>query len=376
MSNSQKTQSIVFVGGLTGGPVTPLVAVAKAWKELDSSIVPTFIDLKKSVASRLIPKSGFKFQTITTGKLRRYWTIKNLLTPFLLLIGFVQSLVILAKLRPIAVVGAGGYVQVPVMYAAWLLKIPRFIHQQDIVPTLANKLVAPIASKITTTFQKSVKDFSQGLGFSKNYAQYNKVVWTGNPSITTTTAKAEAQKIFKLDPDWPTVLVNGGASGAMGLNQALIHNLPELIKIAQVMHSTGVGKRIKPPIDLPAVHDRYHQYEYIEHMDEALAVADIVIARAGIGTITGLSNYGKISIIIPMPNSHQEANAQYLYDHNAAMVLDQMEITPDTFAKVVRKLLFDVKLQKELQKNISAIIPKDATQNVLKVILDYLNARK
>jgi UDP-N-acetylglucosamine--N-acetylmuramyl-(pentapeptide) pyrophosphoryl-undecaprenol N-acetylglucosamine transferase len=375
MTNSKKTQSVVFVGGLTGGPVTPLLAVATEWCKQDLNIAPTFIDLKKSVASRLVPRAGFKFQTIITGKLRRYWTIKNLLTPFLLLIGLIQSLIILVRLRPIAVVGAGGYVQVPVMYAAWLLKTPRFIHQQDIVPTLANKLVAPIASQITTTFQKSVKDFSQGLGFSKNYAQYNKVVWTGNPSIVTSTPKSEAQKIFKLDPDWPTVLVNGGGSGAIGLNQALIHNLQELIKVAQVMHSTGVGKKIKPPIDLPAVHDRYHQYEYIEHMDEALIAADIVITRAGIGTITGLSDYGKISIIIPMPNSHQEANAQYLYDHFAAIVLDQMEITPDTFAKVVRKLLFDVKLQKELQKNISAIIPKDATRNVLKVILDFLNAR-
>lgn len=372
-----KKQTAVFVGGETAGPVMPLLALADLWKQTDSKIEPVFFDVQKSVAARIVPNHGYEFYSVTSGKLRRYWSIKNVLSPFLTLFGIFKSLYLLYSLKPIVVVGAGGYIQVPVIIAAWILRIPRIIHQQDIIPTFSNKICAPVANKITTTFEKSVKDFPQGLGFSKNYAQYTKVVWTGNPtavkpSLHLVEDKNSALKLFKLDPQWPTVLVIGGGSGAMGLNLALVHNLPELLKSTQVLHSTGVGKRVKPPIDIAHGHDRYHQFEFIDQVDKAYAAADVVIARAGIGTITALSVLGKISIIVPMPESHQEWNAQYLYENNAAIVLDQREITPDTFARIIRKILFDVKLQKELQQNIHSIIPADSTQKMLSVILECL----
>lgn len=380
-NNHNKKQYAVFIGGETGGPVMPLIAVAKAWQEQDSNLHPIFVDVKKSVASRVVARNNYIFKSIFAGKLRRYWTIKNFLTPFLVLIGFIQSILILIKYRPKVAVGAGGYVQIPVIFAAWILRIPTVIHQQDIVPTLANKICALVASRITTTFEKSVKDFPQGSGFSKNYAKFNKIEWTGNPfesksvQISQNT-KDQAQKLFKLQSDWPTVLVSGGGSGARGLNQALIHNLPELLKVAQVIHSTGVGKSVKPPIDLPAVHDRYHQYEYIENMDLALVAADVVIARAGVGTITDLSAFSKISIIVPMPDSHQEWNALYLYEHEAAIVKDQRDITPETFGKIVRKVLFDVAEQKKLQKNMQNIMPHDGAQRMLKIILNLIQDGK
>lgn len=373
-----KNKYVIFVGGETGGPISPLLALAKTWQNQDSAFTPIFVDVKKSVAARIVPKKGFQFKTILAGKFRRYWTIKNVLSPIQILIGFIQSLILLTKYKPEVVVGAGGYVQIPLVLAAFVLRIPRLIHQQDIVPTMSNKLVAPFANRITTTFEKSVKDFPQGLGLVKNYAKYNKVVWTGNPSYFSDPnyvlpTKKEAQKLFKLQADWPTVLVNGGGSGAKGLNEALIHNLPELLKIAQVVHSTGPGKSIKPPSDNPAVHDRYHQFEYIENMDAALVAADVVISRAGIGAITELSGTKKVSIIIPMPNSHQEWNAKFLYDHDAAIVVDQLDITPELFAKIVRKVLFDLALQRKIQDGISKIMPSSANEKVLKVIQSLIN---
>lgn len=378
MHKTNKKTFAIFVGGETGGPVVPLLAVAKLWHEQDPTLEPVFVDIKKSVSSRIVPQNNFMLKTIRAGKMRRYFTIKNFFSPLLVLIGFIQSVFLLFKLKPKVVVGAGGYVQIPVMYAAWVLRIPRIIHQQDVVPTLANKICAPIANKITTTFEKSVKDFPQGLGFSKNYGKFNKVFWTGNPcniqNLTSENDKAEARKLFKITSEFPTVLVSGGGSGAKGLNQALVHNLPDLLKVAQVIHSTGVGKKVQPPTDLPLVHDRYRQYEYIKNMDKAYAIADIVIARAGVGTITELSATEKISIIIPMPNSHQEVNAQYLYNHDAAIVIDQLDITPDLFAKVVRKILFDLESQKEIKKNIRAIMPQNADKNMLNIILDTINA--
>lgn len=376
MTKTVNSKYVIFACGESAGPVLPLLTVAKLWCLQDPSLKPVFIDVRKSVASRIIPKHGYVFKSIITGKLRRYWTVKNVLTPFKLLFGFIQSLFILIRLKPIVVVGAGGYVQLPVVLAAWLLRIPRIVHQQDITPTLANKLCAPFSNKITVSFEKSLKDFSQGLGFSKNYAKYHKVEWTGNPCDAENKPKEEAQKLFKLDPSWPTVLLIGGGSGANALNHALMHNLPELLKVAQVIHSTGVGKRVQPPIDLPAVHDRYHQYEFIEHISEALSVADIVITRAGMYTITSLAKLSKLSIIVPMPNSHQELNALYVYERNAAVVIDQTDITPETFARLVRKLLFDVHLQKQLRTNIHAIMPQHAAENMLKVILELTHNGK
>lgn len=378
MKTNNKNVYAVFVGGETGGPIMPLLTLADAWSKADPNLLPVFFDSRRSVGARIVPSRGYKFKSIVAGKLRRYWSIKNFFSPFLTLFGLLQALIILARLRPIVVIGAGGYVQVPVIIAAWMLHIPRLIHQQDISPSFSNRICTPFVNKITTTFEKSVKDFPQGLGFAKSYSHYTKVVWTGNPTslnleTVTMEQKQKAHKLFNLEQDWPTVLVIGGGSGARGLNTAVNHNLPELLKIAQVIHSTGVGKRVRPSVDIAHGHDRYHQYEFIDQVDQAYLVADVVICRAGIGTITALSALSKLSIVVPMPDSHQEWNARYLYDQHAAIVLDETDITPDTLAKTVRKILFDVELQKEMQKNIRAIMPTGATENILTEVKKLLH---
>jgi UDP-N-acetylglucosamine--N-acetylmuramyl-(pentapeptide) pyrophosphoryl-undecaprenol N-acetylglucosamine transferase len=375
----QHYKYVIFASGETAGPVMPLLAIADAWTKQDGFIKPIFLDRRKSVAARIIPAAGYKFIPITTGKMRRYWSPKNILSPFQILWGILKSFIILLKYRPKIVIGAGGYVQVPVMIAAWMMGIPRLIHQQDIVPTFSNRLVSIIANKITVTFEKSTKDFFQGSGFEKNYQTDQKIFWTGNPSrldiktIQSDNSKAEGLKLFKLKDDLPVVLVMGGGSGAMGLNNLVIKNLPDLIKSAQVIHSAGAGKRLQPPTDLPEIHDRYRQYEFIDHMNLAYAASDIIISRAGVGTITELAIVGKPSIVIPMPDSHQEWNAQFLFDHQAALILDQSEVEPDTLGKLIRKVMFDAKLQKNLQKNISNIMPLNATQNVLNHILSLIH---
>jgi UDP-N-acetylglucosamine--N-acetylmuramyl-(pentapeptide) pyrophosphoryl-undecaprenol N-acetylglucosamine transferase len=376
MSQSQNNQSkrnVMFVGGQTAGPIMPLLALAEAWVKQDSGIRPVFVDSRHSVASRLVTKAGFKTHWLLTGKLRRYWTWKNILTPFLAIAGLLQAFILLLRLRPKIVIGAGGFVQPPVVIAAWCLRIPSLIHQQDYVPSLSNKICAPFATKITTTFEKSLKDFSQGLGFAKNYSQYQKLEWTGNPCNIAQISRKEAQKMFNLDPKWPTVFLFGGSSGAAGLNEVLMHSLPGLIKIAQVIHATGRGKPVKPPIDVPQIHDRYHQFEFIDSMEAAYTASDIVVGRAGIGTITELSALGKIAILIPMPGSHQEFNAQLVFEQNAGVVLDQAELTPEVLPKIVRKILFDVKLQQQLQQNIAQIMPKKSTEKMLQIIKNIIN---
>jgi UDP-N-acetylglucosamine--N-acetylmuramyl-(pentapeptide) pyrophosphoryl-undecaprenol N-acetylglucosamine transferase len=380
MNNSNKKIFAIFVGGETAGPVMPLLAIAREWKLQDPNLEPIFLDVSKSVANRIVPKHGFRFQTMTSGKVRRYWSIKNLLTPLQILIGVIRSLFLIMEVKPKVVISAGGYVQVPVIIAAWIMRVPRLIHQQDIIPTFSNKLVAPLATKITTTFENSTKDFFQGSGFEKNYSKPSKIIWTGNPCaipeserVLNKEKKAAAQKLFNLDPAFPTVLLIGGGTGAAGLNLALHHNLPELLNVAQVIHSAGKGKMIASQLDSPELAARYRQIEFIDDMNAAYAAADIVIARAGIGTLTELSVLGKVSIIVPMPNSHQEWNAKFLYDRDAALILDQADITSGMLAKLVRKILFDAEMQKTLQTNIRAIMPANATHQILEIIQSIIH---
>lgn len=352
----------IFAGGETAGPLMPLLAIAEAWQQEQPELQPVFVDVRNSVAAQSV--SGNIFQPIITGKLRRYWSVYTIALPFLLAIGFVQSLFLLRKYKPLIVIGAGGYVQVPVVIAAWILRIPRLIHQQDVRVTLANKLVAPLANKITTTFESSIKDFPQGSGFTKDYSKLKKVVWVGNPSLHEIVKghKQAAEKFFKLSDKWPTLLVIGGGSGAAGLNDKIIQSLPVLTKVVQIIHSTGRGKKqLTESV-------RYHPHEFIDRMDLAYAAADVVIARAGIGTITELSQLKKVSIIVPMPGSHQEANAELIYLAKAAIVVDQRELNPENLVKLIRKVLFDAALQSRLRQNIARLLPHGASSKMLKVI--------
>lgn len=358
-------QYVFFIGGQTAGPLVPLLAIADTWTQKDSTVEPIFIDIKKSVAAQLVPQYGYIFKTIMAGKLRRYLSLVTMLEPVKIIIGFLQSMLLLYKYQPILVMGAGGYVQFPVIFAAWLMRVPCVIHQQDMTITLSNQLTAPFVVKITTTFQKSVKDFSQGVGFANDYSKLQKVVWTGNPvrsELLRNIDRDDAAKQFGLNPKWPIVLVIGGGSGAVGLNTVMSEGAPELLKFAQIIHSTGQGKAIN------VHHERYRQMPFITDMAAAYAASDVVIARAGIGTITELSKLSKCSILVPMPDSHQEANAQLLFEQKAALVLDQGEITPQNLAGVIRKLFLDLELQKQLQKNIATIIPKDSNERMLKII--------
>lgn len=364
MSQKSRHKYVIFAGGETAGPVMPLLAVAETWHQEDPHLKPVFVDVKNSVAAEIVPDYKYDFQTIITGKLRRYWTVQTIALPFLLLFGFVQSVWLLNKYKPIVVVGAGGYVQVPLIVAAWVMRIPRVIHQQDVLVTLANRAIAPITNKITTTFESSIKDFRQGSGFSNDYSKLKKVVWVGNPSSSEIGKghKQAAQKLFKLSDKWPTLLVVGGGSGAAGLNDQIVNALPVLTKSVQIIHSTGKGKlRLQEAV-------RYHPYEFIDRMDLAYAAADVVIARAGIGTVTELSQLKKVAIIVPMPGSHQEANAELIYNAKAAVVVDQKDLTPEMLMRLIRKLLFDIQLQEKLRQNIGRLLPHDASHKMLRVI--------
>lgn len=362
---TKEVNKILLVGGGSGGPVAPLLAVAEQIKVSHKNVKFLFVGGKNGPEAIMAKNFNIPFVAVSAGKLRRYFSLQNFFTPFLVLAGFFESFKIINEFKPQVAFGAGSFIQVPVLYAAWFKGVKILIHQQDLRPSLANTLCAPIASKITVSFESSVKAFFQGSGLLSNHKK-QKCVFTGNPfrQNLKNATKLDAEKFFHLKKDWPTLLVLGGGTGAKYINDFVINNLENLTKTFQVIHLSGKGK------DFAKSNENYHPYEFLKEMDLAYAAADIVICRAGLSTITELSALGKVSVVIPMPNSHQEDNAGFLWYCKAAVVLDQNRIVEERLVSLLKNLLFKPDTLKMLSVNIKKIMPHNASEKIAELILD------
>lgn len=302
---------VIFSGGGTLGSVTPLLAVSEALYELEPGAEFLWVGTKDGPERESVCRYGMEFRVISSGRLRRFWALSNLLTPFSVLKGLFDALSLVRRWKPDIVVSAGGFVAVPVVWAAWLSRVPVHIHQMDWRPGLANRLAAPFARSVSAVFDKSKGDFSA-----------KKITVTGNPvrrEILSGDASVARAK-FGLDPGLPTVLVLGGGTGAMNLNRLAADAAPEICRRAQLLHLTGKDKHI----DLPAVLGRYRQASFLgDDMGHAFAAADLVVTRAGMGTLTELAALGKPSIIVPIPDSHQVENARFFADKGAALYFEE-----------------------------------------------------
>lgn len=345
--------------------MSPLLAVAEHIKKSRKDAEFLFVGTKRGPEKMMAENAKINFVSISSGKLRRYFSWENFLAPFQILSGFFESFKILKAFKPACIFGTGSFVQVPVMWAAWMLKIPVVLHQQDLVPGLANKLCEFQAAKITVTFPQSEKSFSTSFGVLYKKRAGDKIVVTGNPfrEELRTGDRVEAQKFFGLRNDLPTLLVLGGGTGAEFINKLILDSLPELSKTVQIIHSMGEGKF------KPSASENYHAYKFIQNMAAAYAAADIVLCRAGLSTITELSNLKKLSIIVPMPESHQEVNGMLLAQLDAAIVVRQKKLVPQNFIGLIRKLLFAHELGETLRSNIGKIMPHDAAEKISEIII-------
>jgi UDP-N-acetylglucosamine--N-acetylmuramyl-(pentapeptide) pyrophosphoryl-undecaprenol N-acetylglucosamine transferase len=187
------------------------------------------------------------------------------------------------------------------------------------------------------------------------------------PSVLTG-SREEAQRLFGLEDGLPVLLVTGGGTGALGLNQIVHEAAPELVNSCQIIHLTGAGKAIGG-----WAHPRYHVYEFIsDEMKHALAVADVVVSRSGMSALAEIGALGKASIIVPMPASHQEANAAAFASSGAAITFDERRLTPDTLRKTVKELLADSRGRRELGTAAQQMLPVDAADALVREILALL----
>ncbi len=358
---------IILVGGGTGGPVMPLIAVKQKVEKKHPDAEFLFVGTNNGLEEKFAAQYNIPFVGVRAGKLRRYFSVRTLLVPFEILLGFIEALGVIRNFKPDVIFGAGGYVTVPVAIAAWISGVKTVVHQQDVYPSLTNQIVAPLATRITVSFEGSLKDFRINSGLFGS-SKEPKVIWTGNPFredlLQVTKDPKEIKKSFGINDELPVVLFLGGATGALKLNEILQSALPELTAFAQIIHSTGKGKGIG------FKSENYHSYELISNMPEAYAIADIVVSRAGLSTITELSALKKVSIVVPMPDSHQEYNAEILHNAEAALCFDQNQLTPELLISTIRKIMYDAQWQNQLKENIHKIMPDDAADKIAEIIIN------
>lgn len=364
---------ILLVGGGTFGSVMPLLAMVE---ELETTTEVEFFWLgtKKGPEKELVTQNQIPFKTIWAAKWPRYFSFFKILTPFILVLAFFQALFILKNYKPNIILSAGSFIAVPVVWAAALFKIPCCLHQQDVQVGLANKLMLPLASLVTTTLRESVFHFQNLLNRPlmktiKRYKKRPEIVWTGNairPEL-----KSGQISFLEKKEGLPLVLILGGGTGALKLNRIVVESLPTLIQFCQIIHITGKNKMIKKE------DTNYRAYEFIIETKGLVSfyqAADLVITRAGMSTLSELAYLDKAIIIIPLPDTHQESNAQYFLEHKAAVVLKQKGLTVNGFVHSIKEILEDKRKREELSQNISQIMPKNGTEKIAAEVAEYLKA--
>ena len=343
---------IILTGGGTAGHVTPNIALLPRLKELQYDI--HYIGSYNGIEKELIEQFGIPYHGISSGKLRRYFSVQNFTDPFRVLKGFGEAQKLIKLLKPDVIFSKGGFVSVPVVMAGKKCKVPVIIHESDMTPGLANKLSIPSAVKVCCNFPETVE-----------LLPADKAVLTGSP-IRQELLEGDAEKARNFTgftSEKPVILVIGGSLGAVAVNNVVRSNLPELLKDFQVIHLCGRGK-LDPTLNNL---NGYVQYEYIkDELKDLFALTDIVISRAGANAICELLALHKPNLLIPLSanasRGDQILNARSFERQGFSMVLEEEEITSEKFLSCVhtlydnRKQYADAMSSSHQQNSIDTII--------------------
>ena len=346
---------IVLTGGGTAGHVTPNIALLPALKDAGYEIY--YIGSYNGMEKSLIADYDIPYYGISSGKLRRYFDVRNFTDPFRVIKGFFEAKKLMKELQPDVVFSKGGFVSVPVVIAAKRTKIPVIIHESDMTPGLANKLSFSSARKICCNFPETVDKLPR-----------EKAVLTGSP-IRKELREGDAEKgrsFCKIGSDKPVILIMGGSLGAANVNQAVRKVLPALLKDFYVVHLCGKGKLDESLKDTQG----YVQFEYIkDELKDLFAMSDLVISRAGANAICELLYLHKPNLLIPLSvnasRGDQVLNARSFEKQGFSVVLEEEELTDEILESAVRDLFANRNKYVENMKNSSQ---NDAVRSIVSLL--------
>src|SRR6266700_1189108 len=370
---------ILVSGGGTGGHIYPALAVATQHrKEYRAEIL--YLGSDDGLETELAPAAGFPFTVIKAGKLRRYISWQTFTGIARVPVGMAEAVNIVRKFRPDVVFTSGGYVAVPAGLAARLNGVPFLMHQQDVPPNLSNKLLAPLATRISVAFADSL-----------TYFPLHKTLQLGNPVRQEIldirqVSPQEARRQLGLNPDIPVLLVTGGSQVARHLNQVVGQGLAELLPYCQILQISGkllfaetqqLSEQSMAHLDAD-IQQRYRLVAYMnEEMPAALQAAELVLCRSGAATLSELAVLGKPSMLVPLPpaigSSPQEANAAMFGRKQAAEVIRDADLKPGMLVERVKSIIASSTLLQTMTEVTRSFAEPDATQ---KIVAEVLNLTK
>lgn len=316
---------IILTGGGTAGHVTPNMALVPTL--IDEGYDISYIGSYNGMEKKLIEDIGIPYYGISSGKLRRYFDIKNFSDPFRVIKGFFEAKTLLKKLKPDVVFSKGGFVTVPVVMAAKKLHIPVIIHESDMTPGLANKLSIPSASKVCCNFPETIKHLPEG-----------KAVLTGSPIREELFQgdRREGLRLCEFTEDKPVLLIIGGSLGSVAINNAIRNNLDALLEKYQIIHLCGRNNLDQNLLEKKG----YQQFEYVKkELKHYFACADVVVSRAGANAICELLALRKPNILIPLgldaSRGDQILNAKSFEKQGYSYVIQEKDVTGDTLLTAV-----------------------------------------
>ena len=329
MSKGYVMKKIVMTGGGTAGHVTPNIALIPALKEAGYEI--HYIGSHTGIEKNLIEAENIPYHGIASGKLRRYFDLKNFSDPFRVVQGYAQAIGLMMKLKPDIVFSKGGFVSVPVVLAAKTCGVPAIIHESDITPGLANRIAIKGASKVCCNFPETLK-----------YLPSEKAVLTGSPIrkelLSGDKEKAYSHCGFPAERK-PVLLIIGGSLGSKAINEAVRKVLPELLKDFHIIHLCGKGNldtTLEGTIG-------YAQFEYVSaELTDMLALADLAISRAGANSICELLALHKPNILIPLSaaasRGDQILNANSFQQQGFSYIIEEEKVTDESLLSAVREV--------------------------------------
>lgn len=357
---------VIISGGGTGGHIFPALAIANALKAIDPATEILFVGAEGKMEMEKIPAAGYQIEGLNISGLQRSFTLKNLSFPFKVIASLKKAGKILDRFKPDVAVGVGGYASGPLLYMATCKGIPAVIQEQNSYPGITNKILAGKVKKICVAYE----------GMNA-YFPANKLVMTGNPVradiLNLGFKKKEAAAVFGLDESIKTILVVGGSQGARSINKSIQAGIRKIGDAGvQLIWQTGRPFLGEATTAVQAVNaGRLKAFDFINRMDLAYAMADLVISRAGASTVSELCIVGKPAVMVPLPTAaedHQTKNIKTLVDRQAAVMVRDSDAA-EQLVNVALALLSDENRLNVLKNNISKLgLPHSANEIAAQVM--------
>ncbi len=377
----KRFSKIIFTGGGTAGHIFPVIAVAREIKKIypKDDLQLFYVGPRDQFSENLLHQEGFIVKTIFAGKIRRYWGIKAFFQNawdiiFKMPVGFFQAFFYVFVISPDLIFGKGGYGSFSVVFCGWLMLCPVFLHESDVVPGLTNRLMGKLCLEIFVSFP-----MEKTLHFTSK-----KMISVGNPvrDEILNGDKTKAKDLFGLTGEKPVILILGGSQGSQRINDVIMSILAELLQNFEIIHQAGEKNFKEVEAEVKAVlksdlQKYYHPWPFLnqEEIRHALAAANLIVSRAGSGTIFEIAAAGKPSVLIPLPEAaqnHQVKNAYVYAESGAALVIEEANLTPHFFLERLKYLFHESGGLKDMADCAKSFARPQSGKIMARYLIDYL----